>query len=126
LFKSKVEEYIRLIEPFVEKKNSIITYGFDEIIDKVSFEEIYKESAFLETLSPNEIIIIETLYYIGRHLNEDLIHLSKNKDEGKKDFIIMCLRHMELNGLKFDSEINETMINFPNKSTDSIVENLKF
>lgn len=38
----------------------------------------------------------------------------------------MCLRHMELNGLKFDSEINETMINFPNKSTDSIVENLKF
>ena len=108
----------------MEKKNSIITYGFDEIIDKVSFEEIYKESAYLETLSPNEIIIIETLYYIGRHLNEDLIHLSKNKDEGKKDFIIMCLRHMELNGLKFDSEINETMINFPNKSTDSIVENL--
>lgn len=38
----------------------------------------------MNTLSPNEIIIIETLYYTGRHLNEELIHLSINKDEGKK------------------------------------------
>ena len=126
--KNKVEEYIRLIEPFVEKENDIIMHSLDDFINKKPFqkgEKGYKASLdYMNTLSPNEIIIIETLYYTGRHLNEELIHLSINKDEGKKEFIKMCLYHMKLNGLKFDSEIDETKINAFGKASYSIVQNL--
>lgn len=36
----------------------------------------------------------------------------------------MCLYHMKLNGLKFDSEIDETKINAFGKASYSIVQNL--
>lgn len=69
-------------------------------------------------------ILVESLYYSGRHVRERQINLAKNPEERHKEFVSCCIKHLKYEGMKFGKEVRVCQTNVFSKSASAIKKNI--
>lgn len=71
------------------------------------------------------LILVNTLFYCGRHISEHLVTLSKNRAERIKEFACLCLDEMERNAFAFGNTPRKSNINIHSKGPLTILDKLR-
>ncbi len=120
--KPKILKFISLIIKINEKEEKLLIktpYG-------ISVKEVeHKKNLFIRSLSSDEKIIFETLFYAGRAVLCKEVRLSLEPQDRVNDFLTICIQEMEQSRLKFGSDVTDAKIKFYSKRALSIVSNLE-
>lgn len=117
-----LREYLNEVSKDVEKDKQRQGQKMSERI----FEGLdYAHHAYLNNTSGDFNILADTLFYAGRTVRNQEISLAQNPAESKKEFISLCLRLMDHEGLKFGTAPREDQLNLFSKSPDAIIMNIQ-
>jgi hypothetical protein len=122
---SKLDFYLLILQKEMEtthNEEDFEVVSIFEHLDELSDEE--ESIVFYEESDDDFKIIVEVLYYVGRDLRTNGMHLSKNKAEKKKEFVTCCLNHMKAFHLRFSGPVDINLMNAYTKSPDAIYNNI--
>ena len=69
-------------------------------------------------------ILVETLFYSGRHVRERLANLALSPNDRQKEFVSLCILQLKREGMQFGSPVYEYQTNVFSKSADAIKQNI--
>lgn len=120
--KKSLINFIDFLKPYVREETT--TFDIKDIRD-FSFELLEEQDnlkqEFLNKLSCDDRVLIETLYYAGRDVKTKRVRLSLSSEENIKDFVSFCLLNMKPEyGVEFGVEPNH--LNIMTKNERNIIE----
>ena len=69
-------------------------------------------------------ILVESLFYSGRHVRERLANLANSPADRQKEFVTLCIEHLKREGMQFGSPVYSHQTNVSSKSADAIKDNI--
>lgn len=119
--KNRVSEILSNLSEFESKEtqDEIVCFSPFEMIDRTLTKP--DSLLYLESLPDDEIIMLDSLYYVGRDIKQGLLNLPLNKSAASTDVIKSCLLGLKRDNLEFGKPKNEN-INIYGKSLSSIIE----
>lgn len=126
-FTDKYEVLRPKIESIIDKIDSIYDEGFKSAntLERLRNSESSKIYSILMDCSDDDVIILlDTLYYVGRSIVSEELRLPKNPYDARTDVKKKCILNMEYARLEFGKPIND-QINIYGKQKAVIVKNVR-
>lgn len=126
-FTGKYEELRPKIESIIDKIDSINDERFKSAntLERLRNSESSKIYSILMDCSDDDVIILlDTLYYVGRSIVSEELRLPKNPYDARTDVKKKCILNMEYARLEFGKPIND-QINIYGKQKAVIVKNVR-
>lgn len=128
-YKPKFMELLSILEPMDQEEE-------DE--GKLKIKSLFSESdegtLFTPPVRPDLdlifsngddfLMLVETLYYCGRHIQEHLVTLSQKPEEAKQELICVCIDQMHYDNFEFGKTPEESNINIDSKSPSAILQHI--
>lgn len=113
----KVQVVLNELKPLTEKENVFNIHSF--LNHKSDISTGMSQIKILKSCSCDELIMLDSLYYLGRATSSGELNLPKNPHEAKRDAIKFCVLNMGHDHLEFGKPINNE-INIYGKKPSSI------
>lgn len=126
LFEKKYDALRKRVIDCIQTMQSLaVKEETESIIDVMeSLKKPSEKMAYMSSLSNDEIIMLDTLYYTGRMINCKELRLPMNPHEARIDAIKMCILNMEDDGLEFGKAYKIGRINIIWKSCAALYKNI--
>lgn len=120
--KPKIESFLRSLESELKSKPKVDP-------KKSRWEEILEmfcnpHPTPFDTLSDDELILLDTLYYTGDAISSNSLILPKNLNEAKICAVKKCIFNMKRDKLEFGKPINKSSIGVTRKKERAVVESV--
>lgn len=117
----RVYEILEALQPFVAKEAKGPVW---KSMSDINIDEGLKQMELLRSCADDEIIMLDTLYYTGSAIGNQL-NLPKNPHEAKTDVVKMCIQNMHRDHLDFGKPKSDGEINVDSKMASSIIKFVK-
>ena len=127
IFKNAVDRYaqelqdlLSILKPLAQQENAenderITSSPMDETDEELIFNpQMGTEIEYIRGIGDDFLILVETLYYSGRHIDDRLIMLSNDAEERRKQFLSLCMEIMRDKNFEFGKEPKESNIHDKN------------
>lgn len=79
----------------------------------------------MRSLTSNQLILLETLYYVGQNVATGSLRLPKNPSEAKNDVVKCCVQHMDWCKWEFEKDVPEGSSNLWGKQPQIILQSVQ-
>ena len=124
-YKVEIDGFLSLLEKEKEKEKEEEFKGFTISFSDSEFlsinEEISQVDKFLQDCASDLLILLNTLFYGGRAVNERSVQLSTSPIRKQEEFIHLCNEISKKDGLSFGTPPQEHQINIKGKQPSALI-----
>ena len=122
IHKETVKHFLQIVE-----SEDINDEPFDikDFIKNLKNRRISEKDKFLHTCEPDVLILLDNLYYGGRAVKSEEVHLSNSPVTRQKEFVKLLYNLLNQDGLCFGEAPKDDQINIFEKSSDALLEYIK-
>lgn len=116
----KLNDFLSMLQPLAEQEKEeisrcITSSPMDEADEDLIFNPPKRtEIEYIHGIGNDFLILVETLYYSGRHIDDRLIILSNDEEESRKQFLYLCVEIMHEKNFEFGKVPKESNIHDKN------------
>lgn len=122
-YKVEIDGFLSLLEKEKEKEEEFkgFTISFSDSEFLSINEEISQVDKFLQDCASDLLILLNTLFYGGRAVNERSVQLSTSPIRKQEEFIHLCNEISKKDGLSFGTPPQEHQINIKGKQPSALI-----
>ena len=122
-YKVEIDGFLSLLEKEKEKEEEFkgFTISFSDSEFLSINEEISQVEKFLQDCASDLLILLNTLFYGGRAVNERSVQLSTSPIRKQEEFIHLCNEISKKDGLSFGTPPQEHQINIKGKQPSALI-----
>lgn len=119
-YKVEIDGFLSLLEKEKEKEKEF-TISFSDLEPPLINEKISQVDKFLQDCASDLLILLNTLFYGGRAVNERSVQLSTSPIRKQEEFIHLCNEISKKDGLSFGTPPQEHQINIKGKQPSALI-----
>ena len=120
-YKVEIDGFLSLLEKEKEEEFKGFTISFSDSEFLSINEEISQVDKFLQDCASDLLILLNTLFYGGRAVNERSVQLSTSPIRKQEEFIHLCNEISKKDGLSFGTPPQEHQINIKGKQPSALI-----
>ena len=125
-YQDKIDKFLSLLREDIDCNPEEASYAVSLVED---FEDLLTQSepsyqSFLRGCEPDMLILLETLYYVGRSINNREVRLATLHAQRLKEFVQLCKEHLKADSLSFGNPIGTTYLKVQHCTPSALIQAL--